>query len=73
MVVRPGADPVGPAIAGLVRAGQGGRVHACVFGPSPLLPILLEAGFHVVDQDQFLASHPDIVDPARLLPNPGLL
>ncbi len=73
LVVAPGADPVAAAIAGLVRAAHGGHVHACVPGPNPLLPILLDAGFRVVDQDQFLASHPDIVDPARLLPSPGLL
>ena len=73
LVVRPGADPVGPAIAGLVRAARGGPVQACVLGPNPLLPILLEGGFHVVDADQLLASDPSLVDPERLLPNPGML
>jgi GNAT superfamily N-acetyltransferase len=73
LVVRPGADPVAPSIAGLVRAARGGRVQACVFGPNPLLPALLDLGFHVVDQDRYLASDPGIVDPARLLPNPGML
>ena len=47
------------------------RVH--VLGPNPLLPALLEAGFRIVDRDQFLASEPDLVDPVRLLPNPGML
>lgn len=73
LVVRPGADPVGPAIAGLVRAARGGPVQACIFGPNPLLPILLNGGFHVVDSDQLLASDPSLVDPERLLPNPGML
>jgi GNAT superfamily N-acetyltransferase len=73
LVVRPGVDPVGPSIAGLVRAARGGPVEACVLGPNPLLPILLEGGFHVVDSDQLLMSDPSLVDPARLLPNPGML
>lgn len=73
LVVRPDADPVAPMLAGLVRAARGGMVHACVPGPSPLLPILLEAGFRVIDRDPYLASHADIVDPVRLLPNPGML
>jgi hypothetical protein len=73
LVVRPGADPVGPAIAGLVRAARGGKVQACVLGPNPLLPVLLDAGFHVLDSDQLLASDPSLVDPERLLPNPGML
>ena len=73
LVIRPGADPVGPAIAGLVRAARGGPVQACVLGPNPILPILLEGGFHVLDSDQLLASDPSLVDPERLLPNPGML
>jgi hypothetical protein len=44
-----------------------------VLGPNPLLPILLEGGFRVVDSDQLLASDPSLVDPERLLPNPGML
>lgn len=73
LVVAPAVDPVAPSVAGLIRAGRGSGVQLCVPGPHPLLPVLLEAGFRIVDQDQFLASHPDIVDPAHLLPNPGLL
>ena len=74
LVVRPGIDPVAPAVEALRRAGgPGGPLHACVPGPNPLLPVLLESGFRIVDQDQYLASHTDIVDPVRLLPNPGLL
>ena len=44
-----------------------------VLGPNPLLPVLLEHGFRIVDRDQFLASDPALVDPERLLPNPGML
>jgi GNAT superfamily N-acetyltransferase len=73
LVIRPGVDPVAPAIAGLVRAARGGPVQASVLGPNPLLRILLEGGFRIVDSDQLLASDPSLVDPVRLLPNPGML
>jgi hypothetical protein len=73
LLVRPGADPVPAIVAGLVRAARDGRVQACLLGPNPALPVLLEAGFQVADRDQFLASDPALVDPARLLPNPGML
>jgi hypothetical protein len=73
LLVRPLADPVPPVVAGLARAARGGRVQACLLGPNPALPLLLGAGFHVVDHDQFLCSDPSLVDPARLLPNPGML
>ena len=72
-LVRPDADPVGVFLAAFARVGAFPLVETCVPGPNPLLPVLLEAGFRITDQDQSLASHPDIVDPARLLPNPGLL
>lgn len=73
LLVRPGADPVAPIVAGLARAARKGTVRACVPGPNPVLPVLLERGFRVVDSDQYLASSPDLVDAARMLPNPGLL
>ncbi len=73
LLVRPGADPVAPAIAGIARAARGGPVQTCIFGPNPLVPVLLEAGFRIIDHDQFLASDPALIDPLRLLPNPGML
>jgi GNAT superfamily N-acetyltransferase len=73
LLVRPGAEPRGPMLAALERAAGDGRVEACILGPNPILPLLLEAGFQVNDHDQYLASDPSIVDPARLLPNAGLL
>ncbi len=73
LLIRPGADPVPPILTGLARAARGGRVQACLLGPNPALPLLLDAGFHVVDHDQFLCSDPSLVDPARFLPNPGML
>jgi GNAT superfamily N-acetyltransferase len=73
LLVRPEADPVPSILAGLGRAARGGRVQACLLGPNPALPLLLQAGFHVVDHDQFLCSDQSLVDPARFLPNPGML
>jgi GNAT superfamily N-acetyltransferase len=73
MHVRPGADPVPPVIAALHRTDRGTRVVASLLGPSQVLPALLEAGFRVVDRDQYMASDPGLVDPARFLPNPGML
>lgn len=64
---------VGVALAAICRAARGGPVQVTCYGVNPLLPVLLEAGFTVVDRDQFLASSPDLVDPLRLLPNPGML
>jgi GNAT superfamily N-acetyltransferase len=74
LLLRPGADPVGIAQAAIRRAARDNpvvRVH--VLGPNPLLPVLLAAGFRIVDRDQFLASDATLVDPDRLLPNPGML
>ena len=45
----------------------------CLGGPHPVLRPLLEAGLRIVDRDQFLASDPTLVDPVRLIPNPGML
>jgi GNAT superfamily N-acetyltransferase len=73
MLVRPAADPVGPVVAGLARVARGGTVITGLPGPNPALRTLLELGFRIVDRAQFMASHDDLVDPVRLLPNPGML
>ncbi len=64
------------AEAGARPDARGSSAHAtsvCVPGPHPALPMLLDAGFKVVDRDIFLATSPAFVDPERLLPDPSLL
>jgi GNAT superfamily N-acetyltransferase len=73
LIIHRDADPVAAAFAAIGRAGRGGPVLTCLLGPHPALRPLLEAGFRVVDRDQFLASDPAIADPVRLIPNPGML
>ena len=43
----------------------------CVPGPHPVVPSLLERGVRIADRDQFCATDPDLIDPARLLPSPA--
>ena len=73
LLIHPDAEPVGTALAALARAGRGGPVTVCMPGPHPALRALLDAGFRVVDRDQFMASGPAIVDPTRLFPHSGML
>jgi GNAT superfamily N-acetyltransferase len=72
LVIHPDADPVAATFAALRRAARGGPVFICLQGPSPVLRPLLEAGFRIADRDTYLASRPDLIDPARLIPNPGM-
>lgn len=73
LLIHPDADPVTTTIAALARAGQGGPVFACFLGVQPAILPLLETGFRIVDRDQFMTSDPDVIDPIRNLPNPGML
>jgi GNAT superfamily N-acetyltransferase len=73
LLVRPGPDPVAPTLAALRRAGRGDAVTAAVQGPSPVVRALLDRGFQVTDRDQYMASEPGLIDPLRLVPNPGML
>lgn len=73
LVIHPDADPAATTIAAMVRAAGDGDVLVCLLGPHPALRPLLDAGFRVVDRDQFMASDRDLVDPERLVPSPGLL
>ncbi len=73
LVVRPDAEPVRPTLAAIRHGARGGPVVAHVLGPSPVLPALLAARFRILDREQFLASDAGLVDPARLVPDPGML
>lgn len=73
LLVRPDADPVRPTLAAIRHGGRGGAVVAFIAGPSPVLPALLARGFRITGRDQFMASDASLVDPARLVPNPGML
>lgn len=73
LLVRPGAEPVRPTLAAFRHGGRDGAIVAWIPGPSPVLPALLAAGFRIGDRAQFMASDPGLVDPARLVPNPGML
>jgi GNAT superfamily N-acetyltransferase len=73
LVIHRDADPVATTIGALRRAARTGAVLVALGGPHPALRPLLEAGHRIVDRDQFLASDRDLVDPVRLIPNPGLL
>ena len=75
LVVHPdgGVDPVPATLAAIRRSGRGGEVVAAIQGPSPVLRPLLDLGFRIADRDQYMASEPDLFDPARLIPNPGML
>ena len=73
MVVRPGSDPIAPVLAAIRLGARRSAIVVCILGPNPVLPILLQARFRIIDRDQFMASDPALVDPLRLLPNPGML
>jgi GNAT superfamily N-acetyltransferase len=73
LLIHPDADPVTATIAARARAGRSSPVLGCLLGPNPALRPLLESGFRIVDRDLFLATDPDLVDPVRLIPNPGML
>jgi GNAT superfamily N-acetyltransferase len=73
LVVHPAANPLRPTIAAIRAIRRSGLVKVCVPGPNPALPALLAAHFRITDIDQYMASEPDLVDPARLMPSPGML
>lgn len=73
LLVRPEAEPAGPILAAIRRAAGNGPVDATLLGPSPVLPILVEAGFRLQERDQYMASEPGLIDPARLIPDGGML
>ncbi len=72
--VAPGADPVRVVLA-LMRAAvaTSEALILTIPGPHPAVAGLLERGARIVDRDEFCATDPSLLDPARILPNPGFL
>jgi GNAT superfamily N-acetyltransferase len=74
VVLRPGAEPIGPVLAAIGRCiAAGETIEIAVPGPHPALPVLLELGFRIEDRDTYCSGPTDPVDPVRLIPNGGLL
>ena len=71
--IAPDADPVRATLAVLRAAAAGDRLVAPVPGPHPVMPAVLEMGGRIAGRDTFCATDPGLVDPARILPNPGFL
>lgn len=72
--IAPDADPVRSALGAWHAAAPAGeRLMGCVPGPHPVVPVLLDAKIRITGRDQWCASDPDLIDPVRLLPNPGFL
>jgi GNAT superfamily N-acetyltransferase len=71
--VAPGEHPTLPLLAALRQAAEGDHlITVSIPGPSPVLPVLLGAGFKLRDRDTFMASEPGIVDPGSEIPNNGI-
>ncbi len=74
LVVRPGAEPVGPVLAAIARCiAHGETLDVTVPGPHPALPDLLEVGLRIEDRDIYCAGPADPVDPTLRLVHGGLL
>jgi GNAT superfamily N-acetyltransferase len=66
----------GSVVAGAAAAAArwcGDDVMVAVPGTNRAVPMLMNAGWRVVEHDLYCASEPDLMDPERLLPHPGLL
>jgi GNAT superfamily N-acetyltransferase len=71
--IAPDADPVRAAF-GVLRAAAGNeRLGAAVPGPHPAVASLLEHGVRIGGTDTFCATDPNLLDPERTFPSPGLL
>ena len=71
--IAPDADPVRTALAVFRAAAGRERLVTAVPGPHPVLAPLLEGGARIAGRDQFCATDPGLLDPVRVLPNPGFL
>ena len=71
--IAPDADPLRAALGVFRAAAAGERLVTAVPGPHPVLATLLERGARIAGRDQFCATDPGLLDPVRVLPNPGFL
>jgi GNAT superfamily N-acetyltransferase len=71
--IAPGADPVRAAFGLLLAAAADQRLGAAVPGLHPAIAPLLDRGIRIGDKDTFCATDPDLFDPERIFPSPGLL
>jgi GNAT superfamily N-acetyltransferase len=71
--IAPDADPVRTVLTVLQAAAAGERLVTAVPGPHPALAPLLDRGARIAGRDQFCATDPALLDPVRVLPNPGFL
>ena len=56
-----------------LRPFCGSDLLVSVPGENPVLPLLLDLGWRVVDLDVYCASEPDLWDATRVLPHPGFV
>lgn len=71
--IAPDADPMRAALAVFFAAAAGERLTTAIPGPHPVLATLLDRGARIAGRDQFCATDPRLLDPVRVLPNPGFL
>ncbi len=62
-----------PETASAAARWCGEDVMVAVPGTNRLAPMLLDAGWRIIEHDLYCASEPGLMDPERLLPHPGLL
>jgi hypothetical protein len=72
--IAPDADPRRATIAALQAAlGAADSIVVTIPGPHPATAWLLDRGARILDRDTFCATDPALLDPERILPNPGFL
>lgn len=63
------ADCADAVLAALADHPEASRAHVAVFGPHPLLGLLLSAGFAITDMDTYMEREPDSIAVDRYVPH----
>ncbi|MEW5991302.1 MAG: GNAT family N-acetyltransferase [Chloroflexota bacterium] len=81
LAMAPDAEP-GPALVAALESDAvrgtsseldpGARLTFAIPGPSPAVARLLASAWRITDHDTFCATAPDLVAPARIVPDPSL-